>query len=339
MSLKKVKIIGAGLAGCECALFLANNDIKVELYEMKPTHKTPAHKSDNFGELVCSNSLKSEDPNTASGLLKKELELLGCNLLKIARDCSVGAGSALAVDRELFEQKITELIKNNKNITVFNERVDQISKEDLTVISTGPLTDETLYQNLSELIGEQNCYFYDAIAPIIETDSIDMSIAFWGNRYGKGGEQGDYLNLPLNKEEYLQFYNQLVNANRVQLKDFEKVFEGCMAVETLAKRGVDALRFGPMKPVGFNLNPKPYAVVQLRKENQLGESVNIVGFQTNLTFPEQKRVFTLLPGLKNAKFLRYGQMHRNSYINAPMCLTAFSNLKDFPNICADLQHK
>lgn len=332
MNIKKVKIIGAGLAGCECALFLANNNIEVELYEMKPLKKSPAHKSENYAELVCSNSLKSIDTNTASGLLKKELELLDCNLLKIAKKCCVEAGSALAVDRELFSSEVTKLINQNKNITVISKCVENLDDDCITVIATGPLTDEKLYANLSKMLGEQNCYFYDAIAPIIETESIDMNIAFWGNRYDKGGQQGDYLNLPLNKEEYFAFYNELICANRVELKDFEKVFESCMAIETLAKRGKDALRFGPMKPVGFNIEPRPYAVVQLRKENDIGSSVNIVGFQTNLTFPEQKRVFSMLPGLKNARFLRYGQMHRNSYINAPLCLTPYSNLKNNPNI-------
>ena len=329
---KVVKIVGAGLAGCECALFLAENGVKVELYEMKKVKKSPAHKLDDFAELVCSNSLKSTDTLTASGLLKKELEELGCNLLKIAHKSSVEAGSALAVDRYKFAKLVTEKIKNNENITVINDCVENIDVNDNVVIATGPLTDDKLFENLSILIGEQNCYFYDAIAPIISTDSIDMNIAFWGNRYDKGESEGDYLNLPLNKEQYLDFYNELIKAKRAELKDFEKVFESCMAVEVLAKRGVDALRFGPMKPVGFNLEKKPYAVVQLRKENAQGTSVNMVGFQTNLLYPEQKRVFRMLSGLENAEFLRYGQMHRNSYINAPKCLNEFSALKKYPNI-------
>ena len=328
----KVKVIGAGLAGCECALFLANNNIQVELYEMKPDKKTPAHKSNKYAELVCSNSLKSTDLTTASGLLKKELETLGCSLLKIAKENSVEAGSALAVDREKFATSVTQAILNNPNITVINQCVEEIKVGENIVIATGPLTDDKLYKNLSKLIGEQNCYFYDAIAPIILTESIDMNVAFWGNRYDKGSLKGDYLNLPLNKEEYDLFYNELINAKRVELKDFEKVFESCMAVEVLAKRGKDALRFGPMKPVGFNLEKKPYAVVQLRKENLDGTSVNMVGFQTNLLYNEQKRVFSLLPGLKNCEFLRYGQMHRNSYINAPVCLNEYSALKKHKNI-------
>lgn len=332
-SKKKVKVIGAGLAGCEASLFLAKNGVQVDLYEMKPTKMTPAHKNQNFGELVCSNSLKSEDVYTASGLLKKELELLGCSLLKIAKETSVEAGSALAVDRELFAKSITNAVENNPNIKVFkNVCVEQFDTNENVIIATGPLTDDKLFGFLSKLLGEQNCYFYDAIAPIIETSSIDMTKAFWGNRYGKGNDDGDYLNVALDKNQYLNFYNQLITAQRVELKSFEKVFEGCMAVEVMAKRGVDALRYGPMKPVGFDLPTKPYAVLQLRKENKEGTGVNMVGFQTNLIFSEQKRVFCLLPGLENAKFLRYGQMHRNNFINAPNCLTKFSSLKKYPNV-------
>lgn len=330
---KKVKIIGAGLAGCEASLFLANHGVQVELYEMKPNKMTPAHKNKDFGELVCSNSLKSEDVSTASGLLKKELELLGCSLLKIAKETSVEAGSALAVDRELFAKSITNAVESNPNIKVFkNVCIEQFDTSENVIIATGPLTDDKLFNFLSTLLGEQNCYFYDAIAPIIETSSIDMSKAFWGNRYNKGTNDGDYLNIALDKNQYLNFYNQLITAQRIELKSFEKVFEGCMAVEVMAKRGVDALRYGPMKPVGFDLPTKPYAVLQLRKENKDATSVNMVGFQTNLIFSEQKRVFSLLPGLENAKFLRYGQMHRNSYINAPSCLTGYSSLKNYPNI-------
>ena len=330
---KKVKVIGAGLAGCEASLFLANNGVQVELYDMKPNKMTPAHKNQNFGELVCSNSLKSEDVYTASGLLKKELELLNCSLLKIAKGTSVEAGSALAVDRELFAKSITDAVETNPNIKIFkNVCVEQFDTNENMIIATGPLTDDNLFNFLSSLLGEQNCYFYDAIAPIIETPSIDMSKAFWGNRYNKGANGGDYLNIALDKNQYLNFYNQLITAQRVELKSFEKVFEGCMAVEVMAKRGVDALRYGPMKPVGFDLPTKPYAVLQLRKENKDATSVNMVGFQTNLIFSEQKRVFSLLPGLENAKFLRYGQMHRNSYINAPNCLTKLSSLRNYPNI-------
>ena len=332
---KEVNVIGGGLAGCEASLFLAKNGIKVNLYEMKPNQKTPAHKSDNLGELVCSNSLKSVDIGTASGLLKKELELLGCSLLEIAKSVSVSAGSALAVDRNKFATEITNQIKNNKNINLISCRYDEIDTTVPTIIATGPLTDDILYSNLQKLIGDDNCYFYDAIAPIVSISSIDFESAFWADRYDKGEGQGDYLNCPLNKQEYENFVQELVNAERVELKDFEKVFEGCMAVEVMAKRGFDALRFGPMKPVGLfdkRKDERPYAVLQLRKEDNNGECVNLVGFQTNLKFPEQKRVFSMIPALKNAEFIRYGQMHRNSYVNAPKCLNVYSQLKEHENI-------
>lgn len=332
---KYVNVIGAGLAGCEVALFLANNGIKVNLFEMKPKYKSPAHKSDLFGELVCSNSLKSTDVLTASGLLKKELETLDCQLLKIAKESMVSAGSALAVNRNLFSQKITQTIKDNENITVINERITELNINELTVIATGPLTDNTLYENLQKIIGDKNCYFYDAIAPIIYSSSVDYNYAFWGDRYGKGENDGDYLNCILNKQEYESFIKELITAETVELKDFEKVFEGCMAIEILAKRGFEALRFGPMKPIGLydvEKNQRPYAVVQLRKEDEEGKMVNLVGFQTNLKFNEQKRVFSMIPALKNAEFVRFGQMHRNSYINAPRCLNVYSQLKNFENI-------
>ncbi len=334
-----VNIIGAGLAGSEAALYLANNGVKVKLFEMKKIKKTPAQTSENFAELVCSNSLKSTDALTASGLLKKEIEILGSTLLPVAHSARVPAGTALAVDREVFSKKITTLLKNHKNIEIVDEIVSEVNTNQPTIIATGPLTDDELFNNLKKLIGEQNCYFYDAIAPIIYTDSLEKQKTFVANRYNKnttesssGQNQGDYINCPMTKDEYETFYNQLVSAKRAPLKDFEKFFEGCMPVEVLASRGVDALRFGPMKPVGL-FNPdgtKPYAVVQLRKENKTASLVNMVGFQTNLTFSEQKRVFSLIPALKNAKFLRYGQMHRNSYINAPASLNAFSQLKQHP---------
>lgn len=332
-----VNIIGGGLAGCEAALFLANNGIKVNLFEMKPNYKSPAHKSDMLAELVCSNSLKSMDELTASGLLKKELAELDCHLLKIALECKVPAGSALAVDREMFSKRITDIIKNHRNINLNNQKITTLNLSEPTIIATGPLTDDEFFENLKSVVGSQNCYFYDAIAPIVYTSSIDMTKAFWGNRYGKGSEEGDYLNCPLNKEEYTVFYNELINAQTAPLKDFEKqkVFEGCMPIEVMAKRGFEALRFGPMKPVGLfdtNKEERPYAVVQLRKEDEAGTLVNLVGFQTNLTYGEQKRVFSLIPALKNAEFVRYGQMHRNSYINAPVCLNEFSQLKKYPNI-------
>lgn len=330
-----VNVIGAGLAGSEASLYLANKGIKVNLFEMKPILKTPAHKSDNFGELVCSNSLKSVDPTNASGLLKLELKSLGCSLLEIAEKSKVSAGNALAVDREKFSSEITKRIKENPLIKVINAKIDNINITEPTIIATGPLTEEKLYENLQELIGKQNCYFYDAIAPIIATNTIDFNHAFCGNRYGKGDEDGDYINCTLSKEEYEVFYKELINAKTADLHEFEKVFEGCMPVEVMAKRGFEALRFGPMKPVGLfdkEKNQRPYAVLQLRKENESGDSVNMVGFQTNLLFGEQKRVFGTIPALKNAEYLRFGQMHRNSYINAPTCLDEFSRLKEYQNI-------
>ena len=331
-----VNIIGAGLAGCEAAYFLASKNIKVKLYEMKKLQKTPAQKMDTFAELVCSNSLKNIEPLSASGLLKYELEQLGCFLLKCAKKCSVPSGNSLSVDRDLFSQIVTEEINNNPNIEVINQVVENIDTSVPTIIATGPLCEDKLFKNLSNLIGNDNCYFYDAIAPIISTDSIDMNRAFWGNRYEKG-ETKDYLNCWLNKQEYENFVVELVNAKCVELHNFEKlkVFEGCMPVEVLAKRGERSLRYGPMKPVGLCKQveqEKPYAIVQLRKENQEGTCLNMVGFQTNLLFGEQKRVFSMIPALKNAEFLRYGTMHRNSYINAPKCLNEYSQLKDYPNL-------
>ena len=334
--MKEVIIIGAGLAGSESALYLANHGVKVKLYEMKRLKKTPAQKMDKFGELVCSNSLKSSDLLSASGLLKQEMEMLGSSLIPLAKKCSVPSGGALSVDRETFASEITKLIQENPNIQVIDEVVENIDITKPTIVAAGPLIDNKLFNNLQNIIGEDSCYFYDAIAPIISADSIDMTKAYWGNRYNKG-DTADYLNCLLNKEEYLNFYNELINAKAVELHEFEKlkVFEGCMPVEVLAKRGIDALRYGPMKPVGIKderYNEKPYAVVQLRKENLLGNALNMVGFQTNLTFGEQKRVFGLIPALKNAEFLRYGTMHRNSYINAPKALSCYSNLKNNPNI-------
>lgn len=336
MKNKEVVVIGAGLAGCEASLYLANKGYRVKLYEMKRVRKNPAQKSDNFAELVCSNSLKSSDPLSASGLLKIEMEKLGSTLIRVAHETSVPSGGALSVDREKFSEKITKLITDNDNIEVINEIVESFDINKPTIIACGPLIDEKLFKYINNLIGDDKCYFYDAIAPIIELDSIDMTRAYWGNRYNKG-DSNDYLNCLLSKEEYLTFYNELINAKTIELHQFEKlkVFEGCMPVEVLAKRGVDSLRYGPMKPVGIKdprYDEKPYAAVQLRKENLLGSALNMVGFQTNLTFGEQKRVFGLIPALKNANYLRYGTMHRNSYINAPKVLTVFSNLKKYQNI-------
>lgn len=333
---KIVNIIGAGLAGCEAALYLANKGIKVKLYEMKKLVQNPAQKSKDLAELVCSNSLKSCDKISASGLLKIEMEKLGSTLIPIAKECSVPSGNCLSVNREQFSQKISELIYNNPNIEVIDKVVESLNLNTPTILSAGPLIENKLFKNLMEIIGENSCYFYDAIAPIVSLESIDMSRAYWGNRYNKG-ETKDYLNCTLTKEEYIKFYNELINAETVSLHEFEKlkVFEGCMPVEVMAKRGEDALRYGPMKPVGLfdeRYEQKPYACVQLRKENLLGNYLNLVGFQTNLVFKEQKKVFGLIPALKNADFLRYGTMHRNSYVNAPKVLNCFSQLKNQPNI-------
>lgn len=333
---KIVNIIGAGLAGCEAALYLANNGITVHLFEMKQIKKTPAQKMNTYAELVCSNSLKSMEELSASGMLKKELEKLGSTLLKVAYKTKVPSGNALSVDRELFSQEITKLINENKNIVVKNEIVEQFDVNLPTIIATGPLCDEKLFEYIQSLIGKDNCYFYDAIAPIVDSNSIDYSRAFWANRYDKGETQ-DYLNAWLTKSEYEVFYKELISAETVELKTFEKlkVFEGCMPIEVLAKRGDSSLRFGPMKPVGLCnkvQGEKPHAIVQLRKENQQGTMLNMVGFQTNLKFGEQKRVFSLIPALKNAEFIRYGTMHRNSYINAPLCLNNFSQFKNYPNV-------
>ena len=332
--LKKINIIGAGLAGSECALYLANRGFKVNLYDIKTKQKTPAHHSDNYAEIVCSNSLKSDDPTTASGVLKRELTLLGSELIKTAYKFKVPAGSALAVDREAFSSEITKKIKENKNIITHVEEVDSIDENAITVVATGPLTTPKMMNALKNLVGADFLYFYDAASPIISAESIDYNVAFFASRYNKG--DADYLNCPMNKEVYLRFYNELINAKTVQLHDFEKknVFESCMPIEIMAHRGEDAIRFGPLKPVGLKneKNLKPYAVVQLRKENKCATMYNMVGFQTNLTFPEQKRVFRLIPGLENAEFLRYGVMHTNNFINFPRCLDKFSRLKQNTNI-------
>ena len=326
----KINIIGAGLAGSECALYLANKGYQVNLYDIKGEKMSPAHHSKNFAEIVCSNSFKSDDENTASGVFKRELTLLGSELIKTAYEVQVPAGQALAVDRDEFSKIITEKIKSNKNIKIFCEDVKSFEEDAITIIATGPLSTENICNAIKEKIGEDFLYFYDAAAPIISAESIDNDIAFFGARYNKG--DADYLNCPMNKEEYTNFYNELINAKTVELHEFEKknIFESCMPIEIMAKRGVDAIRFGPLKPVGiFNpqTNEKYYAVVQLRKENNSGTMYNMVGFQTNLMFPEQKRVFRMIPGLKNAEFLRYGVMHTNNYVNFPKCLDKYSRLK------------
>ena len=330
-----VTIIGAGLAGSEAAYQLAKRGVNVKLFEMKPHKFSPAHKNKNFAELVCSNSLKSKELTTSSGLLKKEMEMLDSLIIKAAYANSIPAGGALAVDREKFAEYITETLKSFDNITIINEEVTEIPKDEIVIIAIGPLSSEAIIKSLQEKIKTNYLYFFDASSPIVTYESIDMNVAFVGDRYGKGND--DYINCPMNKQEYLDFYNELIKAESVKLHDFEnkKVFEGCMPVEVMAKRGEDSIRFGPLKPVGL-ANPhkdeKPYAVVQLRKEDNENNLYNLVGFQTNLTYPEQKRVFSMIPGLNKANFVRYGVMHRNSYINAPTLLTNTFSLKEDSNI-------
>ncbi len=332
-----VHVIGAGLAGCEAAFTLAQRGVKVRLYEMKPNKKSPAHKSDLFAELVCSNSLKASRIESAAGLLKEEMRRLGSICLEAADKFSVPAGGALAVEREGFSGYITEKIKNHPNIEIKYECVDAIPTDGVCIIATGPLTDDALAKDIRKTIGHEYLSFYDAAAPIVAGDSIDMGSAFYQSRYDKG-EGDDYINCPLSKEEYEAFHSALVSAERAPLKDFEgdpNVYEGCMPIEILASRGTDAIRFGPMKPVGLtdpNTGRRPWAVLQLRKENCEGSMYNLVGFQTNLKFGEQKRVFSMIPALKNAEFMRYGVMHRNSFINSPQLLNKNLSLKINPNV-------
>ena len=330
-----VIVVGAGLAGSEAAYQLAKRGINVTLYEMKPNKFSPAHKSANFAELVCSNSLKAKELTTSSGLLKKELELFDSLIMQAANACSIPAGGALAVDREMFSEYITNKLKSFSNIEIINEELTVIPEDKIVIIATGPLSSDDIVKALQKKINQEYLYFFDASSPIVTSQSIDMSVAFVGDRYGKGN--GDYINCPMNKQEYFTFYNELINAESVKLHDFEnkKVFEGCMPIEVMAKRGEDSIRFGPLKPVGL-ANPhkdeKPYAVVQLRKEDNDNRLYNLVGFQTNLTYGEQKRVFSLIPGLNNANFVRYGVMHRNSYVNAPTVLTKTFALKNDENV-------
>lgn len=333
----KVNVIGAGLAGCECAYMLAKNGIKVNLYEMKPSKKSEAHKSDDFAELVCSNSLKSEEITNACGLLKKEMEMFGSIFIEAASIAKIPAGQALAVDRDVFSDYITKKIKENKNIEIISEEVKDIKSLDgIVVVATGPLTSDELMKSISKLIGEDSLYFFDAAAPIVERESINMDIAYEMNRYGDS-ISGDYINLPMNKEQYENFYNELINAKRANRHEFDKLilFEGCMPIEEMAKRGKKTLIFGPLKPVGLD-NPKTgeknYAVVQLRAENKEKTMYNLVGFQTSLSFPEQKRVFSMIPGLENANFIRYGVMHKNTYINGGRLLNNNFALKENKNI-------
>ena len=336
--MNKITVIGAGLAGCEAAWKIANSGIKVDLIEMKPIKHSPAHKTDKFAELVCSNSLKASRIDSAAGLLKEEMRLLGSICIEAAKNSSVAAGGALAVDRDKFSDYITEKISNHKNITVINRVVDEIDNNCITVIATGPLTDANLADNIEKLCKIGSLNFYDAAAPIVTAESIDFNKAFYASRYADYDSQGDYINCPMNEEEYAAFYNELINAESAILHGFDKplkVYEGCMPVEVLAKRGEDSIRFGPLKPVGLKdprTGHRPWAVVQLRKENSQGSMYNLVGFQTNLKFNEQKRVFSMIPGLENAEFVRYGVMHRNTFINSPKLLNGNLSLKENSNI-------
>lgn len=333
---KSVKIIGAGLAGCEAAWRLANMGIAVELFEMKPQKFSPAHKSPDFAELVCSNSLRADGIYNAVGLLKEEMRRLGSLIMECADVTRVPAGGALAVDRDAFSKMVTERIKNHPNIRVIKEEVGEINTDEYTIIAAGPLASDKIADEILKLTGDTALHFFDAAAPIVSFESIDMTKAFKAARYGKGGD--DYINCPMNKEEYLAFREELVNAEAAQVHEGvenPKVFEGCMPIEIMAARGIDTMRYGPLKPVGLT-NPhddsRPYAVVQLRQDNGAGSMYNIVGFQTHLKFGEQKRVFGMIPGLENAEFVRYGVMHRNTYINSPNLLTDNYNMKEFPKI-------
>ena len=357
-----ISIIGGGLAGSEAAYQISKKGIDVKLYEMKPNKFSPAHNNENLAEIVCSNSFKSNLHTNACGLLKEELRLLDSLLIKTADEVAVPAGQALAVDREEFSKIITDKIKSLKNVEIIRKEVGknennvslkEISKNGIVIIATGPLTSDSLSKEIIELTGSQGLHFYDAAAPIIEKESINMNIAFWGDRYKQEREkdeeieswkkrisedtENNYINLPMNKEEYEKFCNELVNAEVVELHNFEKkeIFEGCMPIEVMAKRGIDTLRFGPLKPVGFTdirTGKRPYAIVQLRQDNSEGNLWNMVGFQTNLKFGEQKRVFKLIPGLENAEFAKYGVMHRNTFINSPQLLDETYNLKKNKNI-------
>lgn len=354
-----ITIIGAGLAGSEAAYQIAKKGINVKLYEMKPQKFSPAHSNENFAEIVCSNSFKSNLHTNACGLLKEELRILDSLLIKIADETAVPAGQALAVDRALFSKRVTEKIKSMPNIEIINEEIGDkvhlkdLAEEGIVIIATGPLTSDKLSDEILQITGDNDLHFYDAAAPIVSKDSINMNIAFWGDRYDqerakeediedwkqriKDVKKSDYINLPMSKDEYENFWNELVNAEVVELHEFEKreIFEGCMPLEVMAKRGIDTLRYGPLKPVGFTdprTGYRPYAVVQLRQDNSEGTIYNIVGFQTNLKFGEQKRVFSQIPGLENAEFEKYGVMHRNTYINSTKLLDNTYNFKQNTNI-------
>ena len=355
----EIIVIGGGLAGCEATYQIAKRGIKVKLYEMKPDKFSPAHTNKNLAEIVCSNSFKSNLHTNACGLLKEELRKLDSLLIKIADETSVPAGQALAVDREDFAKRVTEKLEKMDNVTIERKEVgkdsislQELAKNSIVIVATGPLTSDNLSKEILKITGQEDMHFYDAAAPIILKDSIDMNIAFYGNRYEqerpkemdveewKNSEKTvdkSYINLPMNKEEYEKFYNELVNAQVVELHQFEKreIFEGCMPVEVMAKRGIDTLRYGPLKPMGFTdprTGYRPYALVQLRQDNKEASIYNIVGFQTNLKFGEQKRVFSMIPGLENAEFMKYGVMHRNTFINSTKLLDKTYNLKNNNNI-------
>lgn len=355
----EIIVIGGGLAGCEATYQIAKRGIKVKLYEMKPDKFSPAHTNKNLAEIVCSNSFKSNLHTNACGLLKEELRKLDSLLIKVADETSVPAGQALAVDREDFAKRVTEKLEKMDNVTIERKEVgkdsislQELAKNSIVIVATGPLTSDNLSKEILEITGQEDMHFYDAAAPIISKDSIDMNIAFYGNRYEqerpkemdveewKNSEKTvdkSYINLPMNKEEYENFYNELLNAQVVELHQFEKreIFEGCMPVEVMAKRGIDTLRYGPLKPMGFTdprTGYRPYALVQLRQDNREASIYNIVGFQTNLKFGEQKRVFSMIPGLENAEFMKYGVMHRNTFINSTKLLDKTYNLKNNSNI-------
>lgn len=352
-----INVIGGGLAGTEAAYQIAKRGIKVKLYEMKPNKYSPAHANQNLAEIVCSNSFKSNLHTNACGLLKEELRAMDSLLIRIADNTAVPAGQALAVDREIFAKKVTEAIKSNPNIEVINEEIvdlEKLMEDAITIVATGPLTADELANNISKITAQDKLYFYDAAAPIVTKDSINFDIAFWGDRYEQEREKDEeieawkerlkntkekqnYINLPMNKEEYENFYKNLIDAEVVELHHFEKreIFEGCKPIEIMAKRGEDTLRFGPLKPVGFTdprTGKRPYALVQLRQDDTEGNIFNLVGFQTNLKYGEQKRVFSMIPGLENAEFVKYGVMHRNTFIDSSHLLTNTYKMKNIKNL-------
>ena len=336
--MSEIKILGAGLAGCEAALWLANQGVQVHLYEQKPLHFSPAHQKEGFAELICSNSLKAERLDSASGLLKEEMRLMGSSLLGCAEKTRVAAGGALAVDRDAFSREVTGLVEQHPNITLHRQRVEQIDERAPVLVATGPLTDGPLAADIQRLIGGQSLSFYDAAAPIVTAESLDMEKVFAASRYGRG--EADYLNCPFSKAEYETFYEALSTAERAPLHDFDAdgnltVYEGCMPIEVMAGRGPDTMRFGPLRPVGLTdprTGHRPWANVQLRSENRQNTMYNLVGFQTNLKFGEQKRVFSLIPGLEHAEFVRYGVMHRNTFLNSPKLMAENLALKAHPNV-------